>query len=74
MKRGQNVWENVITGEMAKSKTRPGEGESKLDWYPAWPAHRVTGHTYQPYSESTEWGKLANYSMSECAKANFNRR
>lgn len=74
MRRGRNVWENAVTGEMGKSETRPGKGEAMLEWYPAYPASRVSGHTYQPYGESTEWERMANRAMAEAAKANFQRR
>ena len=71
MKRGKNVWENNITGEKQKSETRPGEGVDVLDWWPAYPESRVSGSTYQPYSESTEWGKMANQAMAATAQRNF---
>lgn len=66
-KAGKNVWVSEL-GTMQKSVDRPGNR-----WYPAVPAYRVQGDTYQPYQGSSQWVRMANASMAEDANYNFRR-
>lgn len=57
IRNGKNVWTDGTN--KIKSETRP-EG-----YYPAYPASRVHGNSYEYYSGNTEWEKAANKAMSQ---------
>jgi hypothetical protein len=61
---------NGVVMEFIKSNEHPG-GEN---WYPLYPASRVTGASYQPYRSGTEWAEFANRAMADEANSNFRRR
>ena len=41
------------------------------DYSPLWPSYRVTGHTYMPYRQDTDWARRANQEMAAEAQDNF---
>lgn len=47
--------------------------EDPLNFNPEYPASRVTGQTYRPYTEFTVWDKRANACMKAQANDNFRK-
>lgn len=69
MKAGRNVWVSWH-GKEVKSETRPAETASDR-WFPKFPASRVHGDSYRPYTGGSEWEQAANNEMAAAAQANF---
>jgi hypothetical protein len=72
---GEGAWvqwggeyDSVVTA-FVRSDERPGP-----DWSPLYPASRVSGDSYQPYTSGSAWAKAANALMAAEANGNFQRR
>lgn len=76
MKSGKNVWACLVCNWVGRFPAgSPSDAAcsqcNSNDLFPRYPAARVHGATYTPYTGGTRWEQLANSAMADETSANF---
>jgi hypothetical protein len=64
----EHIWKGASDGSRPAACPKCGDGNYI---FPQYPASRVHGANYSPYTDTTQWGAIANYHMKDKAQDNF---